>query len=305
MSTAPSRWANFDRPGYARWLVRAFAAEFLGSLILILFQSASAESLRRPIAGAPATGTLIGDILGHAFGAAVPTFIFAHITTAVFNPALALGLWFLQRFDLLTVVVFTIAQVLGSFAASGLLLASLGTTRTGLGIPMLGVGISTGRGILMETGAGAIMFGFFAVTYLRGRSYRYLLAYHRHFWGNPMPAGMAALMAFMWNGAIESVFVKTIGSGPNPVRQSLPPATPPNPRQIRWLGPAILTGTYADWPVWIVAPYFGVIVGMLIYGADVWFLRPLRHNSPAKPLKSKTNAHYRHGYTTTQRRRVR
>ena len=230
MNKPPSPWANFDRPGYGRWLVRGFAAEFIGSLILIYLQSASAESLRRTLSFAPpGSFTLIGDILGHALAGGVATYIIIHISTAVLNPALSLGLWLLGRLDLVTMVTFTVAEILGSFAASGLLLASLGTTKTGLGLPTVGKGINTGRGILMETIAGAMMLGFFGMMYLKGRAYRFpgRQRYVRQFWGHATPAGMAALMSFIWNGAIEAVFVKTIGSGPTPERNPTPPPSPP------------------------------------------------------------------------------
>ena len=48
------------------------------------------------------------------------------------------------------------------------------------------------------------------------------------------------------------------------------------PNLARWLGPAVVTGTYADWPVWVVGPYVGVLIGAALYGLDAVFLRPDR-----------------------------
>ncbi len=270
----PNAWANFDKPGYSRWLFRAFWWELFASFVLIFLQSASAESLKRTFPFAPSTGfTSIGDILGHAFGGAIATYIAVHISTAVMNPALALGLWLIGRLDLVTVAVFTVAEILGSLLASGLLLASLGTTKTGLGTPTLGAGMNVGRGILMEAIAGFIMVIFFGMMYMKGRTYRFSRrqVYRRQFWRKATPAGMAALMAFVWNGGIEAIFVKTISSGPNP---------------IRWLGPAVVTGTWANWPVWIVGPYLGVLAGVIPFTLDAQFLRPPRRaNSSPRALK--------------------
>lgn len=84
-------------------------------------------------------------------------------------------------------------------------------------MPRLAGGISIGGGILIESALGAMLFWFMAMLFLRSRYFWYRGGYRVH-GSSPTHPALAALLAFVWNGAIEAAFVSTVGSGPNPVR---------------------------------------------------------------------------------------
>lgn len=252
---APSFWHSLDDPQYRRWLMRACLYEFFGTFILIYIQAASAETLSR--VGLPA---FVNDALGHGLGAFVAVYIAFHVSGGVFNPALSLGLWLTHRLDALTAALYTLVQVAGSIAAAATLRVSLFSLTQGLGVPRLVSGVNVGQGILITAVLGVMMLWMFNMANLRGRYFYYRNHYRFH--GNsPSYPAHAALVAFGWNGAIEAAFVNSTGSGPNPVR---------------WLGPAVITGRFVDWPVWVAGPYIGVLIGAALYGLDVALFRPDR-----------------------------
>ncbi len=250
-----SLWHDLGDANYRIWLLRATLYEFLGVFFLVYLMAASGEALKR------IGNVVIGnDALGHGLAAFVATYITIHVTGSVLNPALALGLWFTKRLDALTVVVFSLAHVTASIAAAGLLRASLTSLTAGVGVPILTSKLSIGQGILIEATLAILLFFMMSMHYLRGRYYWYKGGYRFHHSNTVRPVE-SGLMAFAFAGVVEAAFVTTVGTGPNPVR---------------WLGPAIITGTYANWPVWIVGPYVGVLIGAALYGLDAVFLRPDR-----------------------------
>lgn len=260
----PSVWHSLEDPHYRRWLLRACLYEFFGALVLIYIQAASGETLLR--LGLPA---FVNDALGHGLAGFIAVYITYHVSGAVLNPALVLGLWLTRRFDALTALLYTIMHAGGSIAGAGLLRASLQSLTLGLGVPRLVNGITVAQGILMTSVLGAVLIWMFSMSYLRGRYFFYRNHYRFH--GNsPSYPAHAALVAFGWNAGIEAAFVNSIGSGPNP---------------IRWLGPAIITGRFQHWSVWIAGPYIGVLIGAALYGIDVALLRPDRTRVDTNQVK--------------------
>ena len=251
----PSLWYNLGTSQERIWLLRGALYEFIGVFFLVYLMAASAEALQR------IGNVVIGnDALGHGLAAFVATYITIHVTGSVLNPALALGLWFTKRLDALTVVVFSLVQVAGSIAAAGLLRASLTSLTAGVGVPILTSKLSIGQGILIEATLAVLLFFMMSMHYLRGRYYWYKCGYRFHHSNTVRPVE-SGLMAFAFAGVVEAAFVTSVGTGPNP---------------IRWLGPAIVTGSYANWPVWVVGPYVGILIGAALYGIDAIFLRPDR-----------------------------
>lgn len=254
----PSAWHGLDRPQYVRWLVRATLAEFLGTFVMIYTQAAAGDAMLREGFATFATA----DILGHGAAAFVAVFCTIHVSGAIFNPALSLGLWLSQRLDALTVALFVCAQTAGSIAAGAVL---HGTTRslpgTLVGVPQLADDIPLWRGVGLEAVWGAILFWITATMFLRGRYYWYKGRYIFHKGGEPLSGMEAGLAACLWSAAVEAGFVSTMGAAPNPAR---------------WLGPAIFAGQFANWQVWTLGPLLGVLGGAACYGLDAAYLRPYR-----------------------------
>lgn len=253
----PSAWHELQRAEYVRWLVRATLFEFLGTFVMIYNQAAVGDAMLREGFAVFATA----DILGHGLAAFVATFCVVHVTGAIFNPALSAGLWISQRIDALTAALFVCAQCAASLAAAAVLYGGLqdvpGLT---LGVPQLHPAIALWRGVALEVVWGAILFWFTAAVFLRGRYYWYRGRYTLH-GARPISAVQASIAAFGWGACVEACFVSTMGTSPNPAR---------------WLGPAVIAGEYANWPVWVVGPFLGVAGAALLYALDAAYLRPNR-----------------------------
>ncbi len=252
-----SRWHNFSDPTYGRWLIRVAFYEFFGSFVLVLIQMASGESLIRLGASAG-----VNDIFAHGLAGYISAFMVAHVSGAVLNPALSLGLFFTGRLDFVSFIVYSIVQVCGGIAATGLFRLAMGSTVHNLGLPTLLNGISVWNGFWFEVMLGFIMMFYFAMIMLRGRWFWYKNGWHFHH-QHPPRTSQLGLTSFAWNAGVEAAVVTTISSGPNP---------------IRWLGPAVLRRQFQNWQVWILGPYVGVLLALPFYLLDAALLRPERRN---------------------------
>ena len=100
--------------------IRKYAAEFVGTFVLVLGGCGSAVLA----ATFPKTGIgFLGVAL--AFGLTVLVMVYAvgHISGAHFNPAVSIGAWASGRFPLKNLIPYIVVQVAGAIAAGGVLLA--------------------------------------------------------------------------------------------------------------------------------------------------------------------------------------
>jgi aquaporin Z len=97
---------------------RKFAAEFLGTLWLVLGGCGSAVLA----AGVPDVGIGYAGV-ALAFGLTVVTgaYAFGHISGGHFNPAVSFGLYTAGRMSLTNMITYWIAQILGGIAGAGIL----------------------------------------------------------------------------------------------------------------------------------------------------------------------------------------
>ena len=225
------------RPGYISRLIRACLAEFLGTLVTIFFGAAAVASIQGQ-AISLSTGAALASLFVDF--AAISTF--SPISGAFFNPAVVFGFWILRRVDAVGFLALGIAQILGSFAAAGLLVVLLGGTSSGIGAPVLGV-------IL---GSKTTWWSAFILEMLLAAAYFLVILYNYNLNFSPYPA----LVIGSFSGAIELAVRSVISIGPNPMR---------------WLGPAVVSGIFADWWVWLFPPFIGVMfIGVPVFLIDTW-----------------------------------
>ena len=225
------------RPGYISRLIRACLAEFLGTLVTIFFGAAAVASIQGQ-ASSLSTGAALASLFVDF--AAISTF--TPISGAFFNPSVVLGFWLLRRVDGVGFLALAIAQILGSFTAAGLLTVLLGGTSSGIGAPVLGVIL----GSKITWWSAFILEMFLAAAYFLVILYNYNLNF------SPYPA----LAIGSFSGAIELAIRSVISIGPNPMR---------------WLGPAVISGIFADWWVWLFPPFMGVaLIGFPVFLIDTW-----------------------------------
>ena len=64
------------------------------------------------------------------------------------------------------------------------------------------------------------------------------------------PRGLGGFPAGLVLAAVVMTFAPSTGAAVNPAR---------------WFGPAVASGTWTDWYVWIVGPLAGAIIGSVLY----------------------------------------
>ena len=185
-------------------------------------------------AGALAIGAggLVGVALAH--GLVIVTFAYAygHISGTHINPAVTLGLLIAGEIEFVAAIGYWIAQFLGGILGAVLLNAVLPEAGD-LGVTILGEGVTPIQGLVVE-----IVLTFFLVNTIF----------------NTAVSGKAGNFAGL---AIGLTLVLSILMGGPLTRASLNPA--------RTLGPAVVSGNYADIWLYFVGPLVGAILAALLY----------------------------------------
>ena len=185
-------------------------------------------------AGAVAIGQggLVGVALAH--GLVIVTFAYAygHISGTHINPAVTLGLLIAGEIEFVAAIGYWVVQFLGGILGAVVLNAVLPEAGD-LGVTILGEGVSATQGLIVE-----IVLTFFLVNTIF----------------NTAVSGKAGNFAGL---AIGLTLVLCILMGGPLTRASLNPA--------RTLGPAIVSGNYADIWLYFVGPFVGAILAALLY----------------------------------------
>jgi aquaporin Z len=209
---------------------RSAVAELIGTFALVFIG-----------AGAVITSGFGLDLTGVAFASGL---VFAVMLMAMegreggmLNPAIALALWVVGHRSTARTVLAIVAEVAGAVAA-GLLLRYLvpGTAFDAAagGTPAIASGIPTGKAIVIEAVcAFLVVFVVFAT----------LVEARRPFGLGAVAAGLTLAVAIMAYGPFT-------GAAVNPAR---------------WLGPALASGTWQDWYIWLVGPTAGAIIAAVTY----------------------------------------
>ena len=185
-------------------------------------------------AGALAIGSanLVGVALAH--GLVIVTFAYAygHISGTHINPAVTLGLLIAGEIEFVAAIGYWIVQFLGGILGAVVLNAVLPNAGD-LGVTILGEGVTPVQGLVVE-----IVLTFFLVNTIF----------------NTAVSGKAGNLAGL---AIGLTLALAILMGGPLTRASLNPA--------RTLGPAIVSGNYADIWLYFIGPFVGGILAALLY----------------------------------------
>jgi aquaporin Z len=218
-------------------LTPKLAAEFIGTLAFVFIGAGAASVLG---------GTGLGGVAAIAFahGLTIMVFAFAYgsISGGHMNPAVTIGVLAAGAMRVGDALGYIIAQLIGGIAGAVLLLAVLGGTANGLGVPQLAQGLVLGATTISITPAAGFVIeavlAFFLVTAVlstavAGRA------------GNlaPLAIGMTLTLNIIMGGALT-------GAAFNPARA---------------LGPMVATGNFADAWLYMTAPFVGAVIAAFVH----------------------------------------
>jgi aquaporin TIP len=223
---------------------KAAVAEFVASFALI-FVGAGAV-----IAQANGRLDLTGVALAQGLMFAAMVSVTGRLSGGVVNPAVAIGLWVVGKLGTVRAGAYIVAELLGAVAGAFLLRFLLPSVSfdPGGGGTALAAGVPAGRGVLIEAAA-----TFLLVFVVFGTAVD--------------DAGPLPTTAGLTIGLVVAVDIMAFG-----------PWTGAAMNPARWLGPALATGNWADWWVWIMGPVAGSIVAAVLY----WTVF-LKGREPATP----------------------
>ena len=184
-------------------------------------------------AGAIGAGGLVGVALAHGLVLMAVAAAYGPISGAHINPAVTIALWFGRQIKAAEAVGYIVVQVLGGIVGAMMLRFVLGGTSSGLGATVLAGGISPTQGLVVEAVLTFFLVNTIYNTAVSGKA------------GNLAPAAIGLTLAFciLMGGPLT-------GGSVNPART---------------LGPAIVTGNYADLWVYLVGPVIGGLAATLLY----------------------------------------
>ena len=183
---------------------------------------------------------LTGVALAHGLVLAIMVSVTAHISGGIVNPAVAISLWVTGKLSSQRTFILIVAQLAGAVAGAFMLkflVPEIVFEQGSGGIPALGTGVAIGKGILIE--AVCMFFLVFAV------------------FGTAVDErGPFSKTAGLTIGLVLAFDIMAFG-----------PFTGAAMNPARWFGPALVTGDWSDWWVWIVGPLAGGVIAGVLYWA--------------------------------------
>ncbi|MBI5225655.1 aquaporin [Candidatus Micrarchaeota archaeon] len=218
------------RGGFVVKEFQPYIAEFIATFALV-FIGAGAVIINAATQGALG---LVGVALAH--GLVLMSMIYAtgHISGAHVNPAVTVAMWVNRKIETKKAALYIASQLLGACAAGFFLLGLFPAGPAHLGVPDLGGGIDSFRGIAIE----AVMTFFLVFTI-------FSVAVDKR-----APAGV-------YGGAIGLVLTFDILFGGALTGGAMNPA--------RAFGPALASGYWTNQLVYWIGPLLGAVVAALVW----------------------------------------
>lgn len=225
-------------------LLRRTLAEAVGTCLLVLVGTGSVVAALDVGGGSLDYGALGFVSLAFAIVVAVVVYGFGPVSGAHINPAVTLALAATRRFPWQEVAPYVLAQLVGAFAGSSLVVSMFGTRAAdlGLGATTLSDGVPDWRGIVAEAlGTFVLLFAIMALA-VDARA----------------PLGWAGLMIGLAVAAAILLIGPLTGGSLNPARTTGP-----------YLGLAVFGGQthWSQLYVYWVGPIVGAVAAALVYDA--------------------------------------
>ncbi len=206
---------------------RKLVAEIVGTFALIFIGAGSIVASGQDIVA-----------VALAFGLAMALLVSTlnHVSGALFNPALTLGLWVTRRLDTLNTVAYIVAQLIGAVLAALALVALFPENlrdNVNLGTPLLGGGVTFAQGVGIEGILTAFLMLAVFGTLLDKRG--------------PSVGGFGVGLVLTMDILAAGRFT---GAAVNPARA---------------FGPALMDSTWDDHLVYWIGPIIGAVAAALLY----------------------------------------
>jgi MIP family channel proteins len=222
---------------------KAAVAEFVGTFALIFFGAGTII--------ATGNGDLLAIAFAYGLAMAIMISLMSHISGGVFNPATQVALWVTGKIPTRRSAVYIVAQLAGAVAAAALLQCfspAPAFDSVAGGTPAVAPGYAIGKAVLVEAVATFFLVWAVFATLIDDRG-----AFTK---AGGFTVGLVITIDVLAVGALT-------GAAMNPAR---------------WFGPALITGAWSNWWVWIVGP----VAGGIIAGVAYWYLY-LQGKEPATP----------------------
>ncbi|HEX7181930.1 MAG TPA: aquaporin [Thermoanaerobaculia bacterium] len=216
---------------YSR-LSTSLVAELIGTFALI-FIGAGAGALGIGLVGVAFAHGLV--IIGFAYA-------YGHISGTHINPAVTLGVWAAGKIDAARAFSYVVFQLIGGVLGALALRWVLGGTETGLGATTLAQNLSAGNATITITPVIGLVVEAILTFFLVNQV---------------MNAGISGKATIPGGLAIGFTLVFCILMGGPLTGASLNPA--------RTLGPAVATGNFSDFWVYLAGPILGGVAAGLLY----------------------------------------
>ena len=215
-------------------LTSVLVAEALGTF-LFFFVAMGAVVLGGSLEGAD-TGGLLGVALAHGLVLAVLVSALGAVSGAHFNPAVTFAVWLAGRIEAARAALYVAAQLVGAVLA-GLALRVVFNDAAwmpvALGTPSVAAGTGIVQAIIIEAILTMVLLVAVFGTAIDPRGPKI----------GGLAIGLAVAADILMGGPLT-------GAAMNPAR---------------WFGPAVASGTFADWYVWWIGPLLGAAVVAGIY----------------------------------------
>jgi aquaporin TIP len=210
---------------------KAAVAEFVATFALIFIGAGAVIAVSLGL-------DLTGVALAHGLVLAIMVSITAHISGGQVNPGVTIGLWVAGTIPSRRAVILMAAQLLGAVAGAFLLKYLVPRAlfdAGGGGTPALAEGIAAGKGIVIEaTTTFLLVFAVFGTAV--------------------DPRGPFSKTAGLTIGLVIAFDIMAFG-----------PYTGAAMNPARWFGPALASGSWDNWYVWIIGPIAGGIIAAVVY----------------------------------------
>jgi aquaporin TIP len=177
---------------------------------------------------------VVGQALANGLAIGIMVTAVGHISGGHFNPAVTLSMIVTRRIESTEAVLYWIFQLAGG-AAAALVLLAIYPHSGSLGSPAVGDGFSTGNALVAEiVGTFFLVFVIYGVAVDKRGAFSILAG---------LPIGLTISIGVLALGVVS-------GAAVNPAR---------------WFGPALVSGTFDNFWVWILGPAIGGVLAGLVY----------------------------------------